>query len=71
MKKFKSKNENMKLKIVRLSQSIDNVSLTNALEIIKYCLYDGKVDQGSTFETKLYKSLVTQISQTVSLNFKL
>ena len=70
MKKFKSKNENMKLKIVRLSQSIDNVSLTNALEIIKYCLYDGKVDQGSTFETKLYKSLVTQISQTVSLNFE-
>ena len=60
----------MKVKIVCLSQSKDNVSLTNALEIIKYCLYDGKVDQGSTFETKLYKSLVTQISQTVSLNFE-
>ena len=49
-----------------LSLSIDKVSLADALEIIKYCLYDGKVDQGSTFETKLFKSLVEQMKQTVS-----
>ena len=44
----------------------DNVEFEDALEIIKYCLYDGKVDQGSKFETDLFKSLVEQFIEIVS-----
>ena len=28
-----------------------------------YCLYDGKVDQGSEFETNLYQSLFQQLKE--------
>ena len=34
---------------------------SEALEIMAYCLYDGKVDQGSEFETSLYQSLFYQL----------
>ena len=27
-----------------------------------YCLYDGKVDQESEFEAKMYKSLIEQLT---------
>ena len=36
---------------------------SEALEIMAYCLYDGKVDQGSEFETNLYRSLFQQLKE--------
>ena len=41
--------------------SDDAVSLSAAIEIIAYCLIDGKVEQGSGFETDLYNDLVEQL----------
>ena len=41
--------------------SNDTVSLSTAVEIIAYCLIDGKVEQGSGFETDLYNDLVVQL----------
>ena len=41
--------------------SDDTVSLSAAVEIIAYCLIDGKVEQGSGFETDLYNDLVVQL----------
>jgi len=41
--------------------SNDTVSLSTAVEIIAYCLIDGKVEQGSGFETDLYNDLVAQL----------
>ena len=40
------------------------VDLCDALEIIEYCLYEGKIDLESGFETDLYKSFVTQVNET-------
>ena len=41
--------------------SDDTVSLSSAVEIIAYCLIDGKLEQGSGFETDLYNDLVVQL----------
>ena len=41
--------------------STDNVKLSEAVEIMAYCLMDGKVDQKSRFETYLYKDLLDQL----------
>ena len=35
--------------------------LSNSVEIMAYCLVDGKVEQESSFETKLYNDLVEQL----------
>jgi len=43
--------------------STDYVKLPEALEIMAYCLYDGKVDQQSEFETSLYNSLLDQLKE--------
>ena len=43
--------------------SLDVVKLSNALEILAYCLYDGKVDQKSEFETELYNDLLSKIKK--------
>ena len=40
-----------------------DVDLFDAFEIIEYCLYEGKIDLESGFETNLYKSLITQINE--------
>ena len=37
--------------------------LSNAVEIMAYCLVDGKVDQESEFETNLYNNLVKQFEK--------
>ena len=42
---------------------LKDVDLSDAFEIIEYCLYEGKVDLESDFETNLYKSLITQINE--------
>ena len=39
------------------------MNLSDAFEIIEYCLYEGKIDLDSAFETDLYTSLVTQINE--------
>ena len=36
--------------------------MSHALEAIAYCLFDGKVDQKSKFETDLYNDLVEQLN---------
>ena len=41
--------------------STDIVELSEAVEILAYCLMDGKVDQKSSFETCLYNDLVEQL----------
>ena len=43
--------------------SSEGISLTTAVEIMAYCLVDGKVDQESKFETNLYNELLKQIKQ--------
>ena len=37
------------------------ISLSNAVEIMAYCLVDGKVEQESSFEMNLYNDLVAQL----------
>ena len=37
------------------------ISLSNAVEIMAYCLVDGKVEQASSFEVNLYNDLVAQL----------
>ena len=39
------------------------ILLSNAVEIMAYCLVDGKVEQESEFETKLYNELVEQLRE--------
>ena len=41
--------------------STDGVELSEAVEILSYCLIDGKVDQKSLFETYLYNDLLQQL----------
>ena len=43
--------------------STDGVELSEAVEILVYCLLDGKVDQKSQFETCLYNDLLEQIKK--------
>ena len=43
--------------------SAKNIPLSNAVEIMAYCLVDGKVDQESEFETNLYNNLVKQFEE--------
>ena len=43
--------------------SNDAVPLSNAVEIMAYCLLDGKVEQESEFETNLYNELVEQLRE--------
>ena len=41
--------------------STENVQISEAVEIMVYCLMDGKVDQKSTFESQLYEQLNDQM----------
>ena len=41
--------------------STDGVEFSEAVEILAYCLMDGKVDQKSLFETYLYNDLLGQL----------
>ena len=41
----------------------DSVKLSETLEILAYCLFDGKVDQKSEFETELYHNLIRTLQQ--------
>ena len=43
--------------------SLNVVKLSDALEILAYCLYDGKVDQKSEFETELYNDLLSNVKE--------
>ena len=43
--------------------STDGVDLSEAVEIMAYCLMDGKVDQKSLFETYLYNDLLQQFKK--------
>ena len=43
--------------------SAKDIPLSNAVEIMAYCLIDGKVDQESGFETNLYNELVEQLRE--------
>ena len=38
--------------------SLSTVNLSEALEILAYCLFDGKIDQKSEFEIGLYDELL-------------
>ena len=41
--------------------SKDYVELSEVVEIMAYCLMDGKVEQKSVFETRLYNDLLEQL----------
>ena len=41
--------------------SSDNVEIDEAVEIMAYTLADGKVEQESMFETRLYNDLLEQL----------
>ena len=43
--------------------STDRVELSEAVEILAYCLMDGKVEQKSLFETYLYNDLLEQLKK--------
>ena len=49
--------------------SLNEVELSNALELLAYCLYDGKVDQKSEFETELYNELLSEVKQRLLCEF--
>ena len=48
---------------VCLFHRLDSVKLSETLEILAYCLFDGKVDQKSEFETELYRNLIRTLQQ--------
>ena len=41
--------------------STDGIPLSNAIEIMAYCMVDGKLEQDSEFEINLYNDLVEQL----------
>ena len=41
--------------------SRDYVKLSEVVEIMAYCMADGKIDQKSVFETRLYDDLLEQL----------
>ena len=43
--------------------SDEAIPLSNAVEIMAYCLVDGKVEQESPFEMNLYNELVEQLKE--------
>ena len=43
--------------------SDESIPLSNAVEIMAYCLVDGKVEQESPFEMNLYNELVEQLKE--------
>ena len=43
--------------------SNEAIPLSNAIEIMAYCLVDGKVEQESAFETNLYKYLLRKFKE--------
>ena len=43
--------------------SDEGIPLSNAVEIMAYCLVDGKVEQESDFETNLYNELLEQLKK--------
>ena len=47
--------------LLHIIHSLNVVKLSDALEILAYCLYDGKVDQKSEFETDLYNDLLSKV----------
>ena len=51
----------MYIPCIYVIHSLNVVKLSNALEILAYCLYDGKVDQKSEFETELYNDLLSKV----------
>ena len=67
MKKFDLK-KFRKSSIRKVYDSLHGIShkaipLANAVEIMAYCLVDGKVDQDSAFETNLYNHLVKTLKE--------
>ena len=44
------------------------VKISQNLEIMAYCLFDGKIDQKSKFETNLYNDLFDQLRELFSLD---
>ena len=41
--------------------STENIQISEAAEIMVYCLMDGKVDQKSVFESQLYDELILEM----------
>ena len=67
LRKFDSK-QFRKTSIRKVYDALHRISdlvlpLSNAVEIMAYCLVDGKVDQESEFETDLYNYLVKQFKK--------
>ena len=58
--------------------SDEAIPLSNAVEIMAYCLVDGKVEQESAFETNLYNNLLKKFKEmkagfktfTISIDFR-
>ena len=48
---------------LKIFHPCDSVKLSETLEILAYCLFDGKVDQKSEFETELYHNLIRTLQQ--------
>ena len=51
--------------------STENVQISEAVEIMAYCLMDGKVEQKSTFESQLYEELLKQMMEALPGRFLL
>ena len=45
----------------------ENIPIHNAIEIIAYCHFDGKVDQGSKFEKNLSENLLEHLKSNEDL----
>ena len=44
--------------------STENIELSEVIEIMVYCVVDGKIDQKSEFECRLYEYLLEQLMNT-------
>ena len=45
--------------------TVNTISLTDALELMIFCNYEGQIDQKSDFETRLYNELCKKITDEI------
>ena len=51
--------------------TVNTISLTDALELMIFCNYEGQIDQKSDFETRLYDELCEKITDEIKDPVKL
>ena len=50
--------------------SKDNMEVHEAVELVAYLYFDGKIDQGSKFELELCKDIIAQIKNNSEISYR-